>query len=379
MKVIVAPDSFKGSLSSKELCGIISSAIRTVDSQAEVVEVPLSDGGEGTVDCLVHATNGRVIVSDATNPVGEQIEAAYGVLGDGRTAVIEVAAASGLTLVPPEERNPLVATSTGTGQLIADALHRGYRHFIIGLGGSAINDGGMGLLRALGVKFLDQEGQPLPEGGGSLINLAHIDDSGLNPLVAESYFTIASDVDNPLYGTNGASVIFGPQKGATPQMVQQLDAALTHYANVVMRQKGVQMQDIIGGGAAGGLGAALVVYLNGTIQSGIETMLQAVDWESKIDGADVIITGEGKLDSQTLSGKTIQGVCHSARKRHIPVIALAGSVQLTSAELEQLGVLSAFSIVPGPTSLQDALEQASRWVGHQTEQIYRLAYHFRGK
>lgn len=372
MKVVVAPDSFKGSMSSRQLCTIMSAAIRALDPVAEVIEVPLSDGGEGTVDCLVHATNGKLITAQATSPSGGSVEAAYGVLGDGETAVIEVAAASGLTLVPEAERHLLTATSFGTGELIVDALHKGFKRFIIGLGGSGINDGGMGMLRALGVEFYDQHGQPLPEGGGALIHLAHIDTSRMNPLIYESQFTIASDVDNPLCGPQGASYIFGPQKGATPDMVEQLDAALTHYSSVVLEQLGIDMQQIRGGGAAGGLGAAFGAFLRGNMTSGIETMLQAVDWDEQITGAQLIMTGEGQLDQQTLHGKTIQGVCKSARQHNIPVVALAGSVQLTTSELDELGVTSAFSIVPGPASLEEAIENAAPWVQHTTEQVYRL-------
>lgn len=372
MKVVVAPDSFKGSIRSHQLCTIISSTLQALDPTVKVVEVPLSDGGEGTVDCLVHATNGSHISAQATSPTGETLEAVYGVLGDGETAVIEVAAASGLTLVPQSERNPLTATSFGTGELIGDALQKGYRRFIIGLGGSGINDGGMGMLRALGVEFYDQQGRRLPEGGGALIQLAHIDTTHMNPLIYESQFTIASDVDNPLCGVQGASHIFGPQKGATPDMVVQLDTALTHYANVALEQIGIDMQSIRGGGAAGGLGAAFVAFLRGSMTSGIETILNAVQWEDKIHGAQLIITGEGQLDRQTLQGKTIQGVCTSARQHDIPVVALAGSVQLSTSELAKLGVTSALSIVPGPASLDEAMDNVVPWVEHATEQVYRL-------
>lgn len=372
MKVIVAPDSFKGSMSSKQLCTTISATLRALDPSAEIVEVPLSDGGEGTVDCLVHATNGRLLSAEAMSPAGERIEATYGVLGDGRTVVIEVAAASGLTLVSPAERNILTATSFGTGELIADALQQGYRHFIIGLGGSGVNDGGMGMLRALGAEFYDRDGQPLSEGGAALAQLARIDTTHINPLIYKSHFTIASDVDNLLCGAQGASHVFGPQKGATSQKAEQLDAALAHYAHVVREQTGIDMLSIQGGGAAGGLGAAFVTFLHGKMTSGIATMLEAVGWDTIINDAQLIITGEGQLDQQTLHGKTIQGVSASARQHRIPVVALAGSVRLTSAELTALGVTSAFSIVPGPATLQDAIEHVVPWVQHTTEQVYRL-------
>ncbi|WEK54771.1 MAG: glycerate kinase [Candidatus Cohnella colombiensis] len=372
MKIVIAPDSFKGSLSSQRLCHAISTAVRSIAPEADVIEIPLADGGEGTVVNSIQATGGTLHKEKVTGPIGQIVEATYGILGNGKTVVLEVAETSGLTLVPDKERNPLVTSSYGLGELIGSLLNKGYRDFIVGLGGSATNDGGMGMLRALGIQFLGEDGQPLPEGGGSLNRLADIDELGLNPAVHESVFTIACDVDNVLCGSQGASVVFGPQKGATPVMIQHLDASLAHFANCVLHQKGIQMLDIIGGGAAGGLGAAFVAFMGGKLKSGIDIMLENVDWESTIQNADLIVTGEGRLDHQTLSGKAIKGVCDSARKYRIPVIALAGSVELTTEQLKQLGVTSAFSIVPGPVSLDLALEHAYEWVQKQMQQVFQL-------
>lgn len=372
MRVVVAPDAFKGSLSAIELCEIITSAIRTVKQDADVVTIPLADGGEGTAATMVRATGGVMHKETVTGPLGQPVEASYGILGDGQTAVIEVAEASGLTLVPEEARNPLSATSYGTGELIRKALDQGYREFIIGLGGSACNDGGMGLLRALGMQFLDEKGERLPEGGGSLHRLAHIDDSEWHPAISASTFTIASDVENRLCGRDGASAVYGPQKGATPEMVQQLDQSLAHYAHIVKQQHGIDMLDIIGGGAAGGIGAACAAFLNGNIQSGIQVMFDVVNWHQQIADADLIITGEGQLDEQTLSGKTIMGVCDSARTYRVPVIALAGSVKLSVEQLDQLGVIAAFPIVSGPMSVDQAIEQASDLTSKLSVLIFRL-------
>lgn len=372
MRVVIAPDAFKGSLSAIELCEVIASAIRKVEQDADIITIPLADGGEGTVATMVRATDGVIYKEVVTGPLGHPVEATYGILGDGETVVIEVAEASGLTLVPQEKRNPFLTTSYGTGELISKALDQGYRDFIIGLGGSACNDGGMGLLRALGMQFLDKNGDPLPEGGGSLQRLARIDDADWHPAISASTFTIASDVDNRLCGYDGASAVYGPQKGATPEMVRKLDQSLAHYAHIVEKEHGIDMLEIIGGGAAGGIGAACAAFLNGNIQSGIQVMFDVVNWQQQIAGADLIITGEGQLDEQTLSGKAIKGVCESARTYHVPVIALSGSVELSVEQLDQLGVIAAFPIVSGPMTVDQAIEQASDLTGNLSILIFRL-------
>ncbi|GIQ68882.1 glycerate kinase [Xylanibacillus composti] len=372
MKIVLAPDSFKGSASSKQLCQAMAEAVHRELPEAEIVQIPIADGGEGTVESIVLAAGGELVTEIVSGPDNRPVEASYGVLADGKTVVIETAQASGLHLVPEEKRNPLHATSKGTGELIAKALDRGYREFIIGLGGSATNDGGMGLLRGLGVEFYGHDDVPLSEGGAALIGLKRIDDSAIHPGIKEAVFRVACDVDNVMCGPQGASAVFGPQKGATPEMVRLLDSALNHFAEVVLRQKGLNMLAWKGGGAAGGIGAAIMAFLQAQFESGIETMMRVVKWEEQIQDADLIITGEGKLDSQTLSGKVIQGLSGPARKLGVPVVALTGKVELTSNELNQLGVTSAFSIVPGPVDLAEAMAHAPEWAARQTGQVVRL-------
>jgi len=376
MKIIIAPDSFKGSISAQDLCASIKYGIKKIMPNAEVLSIPLADGGEGTMENIVEATGGRIITTNVLNPIQQSLTAAYGVLGDEKTAVIEMAQASGLPLLTESEKNPLVTTSFGTGQLIKDALDKGYRRFIIGLGGSATNDGGMGILRALGMEFYDENHNPLPEGGGLLSELALIDESSFDSRIYESEILVASDVTNPLCGENGASAIFGPQKGATPDMVRTLDHSLNHFGEIILKQKGIEVRTIPGGGAAGGIGAALVTFLNATIHSGIELIMKEVQFEQKIVGADLIFTGEGKLDHQTLSGKVIMGVSKMAQKHNIPVVALCGQLEINENALQQLGILSAFSVIKGPCTLDTAFEKTAEWTTDTVEKIMRLIVHY---
>jgi glycerate kinase len=372
MKIIIAPDSFKGSISARALCASIKEGIARVFPQAETVELPLADGGEGTMENLVYASRGTKVDVTVTGPLGKPVRAAYGVLGDGRTVVIEMAQASGLPLVPPEERNPLVTTTYGTGELIAHALNAGYRRFIVALGGSATNDGGAGMMQALGLALLDAQGRPLPPGGAALKQLHRIDASGLDARLKESAFEVACDVSNPLCGPQGASAVFGPQKGATPEMVAVLDEALRHYGECIRRERGIDVIDAPGAGAAGGMGAALLGFLDARMRSGIDMVLEAVGWTNHLAGADLIITGEGKLDEQTLSGKVIAGVCRTARERGVPVAALCGAMALTGADMDRLGLSCAFSIVKGPCRLEDAMRLAPEWAADQAEQMMRM-------
>ncbi|WP_078555252.1 glycerate kinase [Bacillus alkalicellulosilyticus] len=375
MKIIVAPDSFKGSLSAPELCCVIKQGILRVLPDAEVIEIPLADGGEGTMQNLIHATSGMIHSTEADDPLGRPRMASYGVLGDNETVVVEMAQASGLPLLTDEERNPLLASSYGTGQLIKAALDKGFRRFIIGLGGSATNDAGMGMLRALGMEFYDEKHNPIPEGGGALSKLLYIDEQHIDQRIYESTFIVASDVTNPLCGMEGASSVFGPQKGATPEMVALLDANLHHLAEVVKKQKAIDLQSISGGGAAGGLGAALVAFLGARIESGIDIFLNEVNFKNKIKAADLIITGEGKLDQQTLSGKVVMGVGRMAKGIGVPVIALCGQLALSHRELKELGVLSAFSIIKEPCSLEKAFQHTPDWVTDQIENIVEVMFY----
>ena len=372
MKIIIAPDSFKGSISAPEICGIVKSGVLEVFKNAEVCEVPLADGGEGTMENMVYSSNGTIITIDATDPLGRKIEGSYGVLGDNETVIIEMAQVSGLPLLTVKEKNPLITTCYGTGELIKHAIETGYRKFIIGLGGSATNDGGAGMLKALGIKFYNEQGVELEDGGGNLINLSYVDETGFHPVIKECSFVIASDVENKLCGKEGASAIFGPQKGATPEMVEQLDQALYQFSEVVLKQKNVRMREFVGGGAAGGLGAALITFLNAECKSGIQVVLDSIRFEEQVQEANLVITGEGKLDQQTLAGKVIAGVTRVTNKHEIPTIALCGGLALTSEQLEQLGLLSAFSIVPGPCSLETAIENTPTWIHDRTIQIMKI-------
>lgn len=357
MKIVIAPDSFKGSATARDLCAAIARGIRSVIPKAELVELPMADGGEGIMDNLVYATGGSRKEVTVSDPLGRSITAHYGVLGDGSTAVIEMAQASGLPLLQPEERNPLLATTRGTGELIKHALDRGCRKFIVGLGGSATNDGGAGMLMALGLKLLDAAGQPLAEGGGALAQLARLDDSVLDARLAESQFTIACDVTNTLCGPAGASAVFGPQKGATPEMVAALDAGLHRFAEQIQALRGINVLGAPGSGAAGGMGAGLLGFMNASIRPGIDVVMEASGFAEAVKDADFIITGEGKLDEQTLSGKVAAGVCRAALPLDLPVIILCGTKSLPGEALRQLGKVSAFSIVPGPCSLEKAMTQ----------------------
>ncbi len=372
MKVAVAVDSFKGSLSANDVCAAVRAGILRVYQGCEVIEIPLADGGEGTAEHLVRATEGVLREVTVTGPLGQPVRAKYGVLGDGVTAVIEMAQASGLSLVPEASRNPLLTTSYGTGELIRHALDCGHRKFLIGLGGSASQDGGAGMFRALGMRFLDERGRELEAGGAALLRLARIEAKGLDARLGESTFVVASDVQNRLVGPAGASAVFAPQKGATQEMVERLDAALTQLGEVILAERGVEVRDLLGGGAAGGIGAATVAFLNASIRSGIEVVLAAVEFDRKIGGADLIIAGEGTLDEQTLAGKAIAGVSRAAARQGIPVLAICGGISLSGEQLEQLGVASCSSIVPGPCSLETAMDRASEWTADAVERMMRV-------
>ncbi len=372
MRIITAPDSFKGSLSAKDLCLAMEEGILKADPNAEVVHLPMADGGEGTIESMVFATHGEIFTAEVQDPLGRTIQARYGCLGDGRTAVIEMAQASGLPLLKEEERNPLIASSFGTGQLIRNCLDRGYSRILIGLGGSATNDGGMGMMRALGMEFLDAEGRSLPEGGAGLLALSRIDASRLDSRIANTSFIAASDVTNPLCGENGASHIFGPQKGADREAVLRLDAALKHYAEIIKRQFAVDIIEQPGAGAAGGMGAGAMAFLGAEMRSGIEIVMEFCHFSEQIERADLVMTGEGKLDSQTLSGKVIAGICKLAKQNRVPAVALCGSMSLQAKDMDLLGLDAGFSIVNGPCSLEQAIADAYRLTADKAEQIIRL-------
>jgi len=353
MKIVVAPDSFKGSLTAVEVSDAIEQGIREIFPEAEIVKIPMADGGDGTVQCLVNATGGEILREKVKGPLGGEVLASYGILGDKKTAVIEMAEASGLTLVPENQRNPLITTTYGTGQLIKAALDQGCRKMIIGIGGSATNDGGTGMLQALGAKLLNQEGKEIGFGGGELKKVFRIDTKCLDNRLSETEVLIASDVSNPLCGPKGAARIYGPQKGATPEVIKELDESLAYFAEIIKRDLNKDVKDIPGAGAAGGLGASLIAFLNAELRPGIDIVIEIVKLEQAIKGADLVITGEGKIDSQTIYGKAPIGVARIAKKYNIPVIAVAAIIGDDADIVHQYGINTLIKISEPPTSLAE--------------------------
>ena len=372
MRIVLAPDSFKGSLSAAKICMAMEEGIRSACPDAQVVHLPMADGGEGTIESLIAALGGSIREATVRDPLGREVRASYGVLADGRTAVVETAQASGFTLLSNEERNPLVASTFGTGQLISRCLDEGYRNVLVGLGGSATNDGGTGMMRALGVRFLDGGGAELPEGGGALGKLKRIDLSGKDPRLAELKVTAITDVRNVLCGEDGASRVFGPQKGASEADVSLLDEALAVFAMILKEQLGADVAAVPGAGAAGGMGAGVLAFLGAELRPGFELLAETYRFGERIADADLMITGEGKLDRQTLSGKVVSGVCRQAHERGVPVVALCGAVALPAGELDELGLTAGLSIALGPCELSEAVANAYAWTRDRTEQLMRL-------
>ncbi|ANQ23449.1 glycerate kinase [Vibrio natriegens] len=372
MKVVIAPDSFKESLTAKQVSEAIKAGLARVWHDAEFVTVPVADGGEGTVQSLIDATQGEQVFTTVFDPLNKEVQAFYGILGDGETAVIEMAEASGLHLVPAEDRDPKLTSSFGTGQLIKHALDRGMQRLIIGLGGSATNDGGVGMLAALGVKFLDESGNAIATNGGGLINLASIDTSGLDVRLAQCEILVACDVDNPLCGEKGASATFGPQKGATTTDISVLDNALRKFGELTEQVTGKHVLTREGAGAAGGMGAALLGYTSARLQPGIEIVLETVKLADHVADADIVFTGEGRIDHQTAHGKTPMGVAKVAKQFNLPVIALAGCVGDNYQAVYQCGIDAVFPCVPRAMSLADAMTEAETNVANLAENVARL-------
>lgn len=359
MKIIIAPDSYKESLSTEQVADQIEAGFSEIFPAAEYIKVPMADGGEGTVAALVAATRGQLVEKTVTGPLGQPVKAFYGLSGNGLTAVIEMAAASGLELTTPAQRNPLVTTTFGTGELIRDALDAGVRHIIIGIGGSATNDGGAGMVQALGARLLDRNGQQIGPGGAELVRLERIDLRDFDPRLATCEIRVACDVDNPLTGPTGASAVFGPQKGATPEMVATLDANLAHYAKIIRQDLGLDIIAVPGAGAGGGMGAAMLAFLNAELRPGIEILVKASGLEEAIIDADLVITGEGRIDSQTIHGKTPIGVAHAAKRHNIPVIGIAGGLSPDSSIIHEHGIDAAFSVLNSICTRQEALDHAA--------------------
>ncbi len=372
MKVIIAPDSYKGSMTSIEAADSVERGIRKVFNDAQIIKLPIADGGEGTVQALVECTKGKIITSKVMDPLNREIEAAFGILGDNKTAVVEVAAASGITLLKPEERNPMRASTYGTGQLIKQALDMNCKSFILGIGGSATNDGGAGMAVALGAKLLDKKGAEIGFGGGCLGNLHNIDISGLDKRISKCEIVVACDVDNPLCGINGAANIYARQKGADDEMIKLLDSNLEHYAAVIKEQLGSDIMHIPGAGAAGGLGGGLVAFLNGSLRRGIDIILNTIGFEEQLRDSDIVITGEGMTDSQTLFGKAPFGVAKMAQKHGVPVVVISGSVGEGVEKLYDCGIYSIFSIIDRPMNINEAMKNGSELLEKAAERIFRV-------
>ena len=355
-KVVVASDSFKGSLSSLEVAGGVEKAVREVYPSCEVIKVNVADGGEGTMDALRETLGGRTVTVTVSDPLFRPIEASYVILDDGTTAVLEMSAASGLPLLTSTERNPSMTTTLGTGELIRDALDKGCRRFLVGIGGSATNDAGMGMLHALGYRFKDAEGQELVPVGGSMKDVDSFDMSGCHPALAESVFIVACDVKAPLYGPSGAAYVFAPQKGADEEMVRELDGGLRHFASVAKRIMGYDCSMDEGAGAAGGLGYAFRQFLEADLEKGVEMVLDAIHFDEIIEGADLVVTGEGRIDSQTLTGKTPFGVARRAGRQRIPVVAIGGSVAISPSDAESAGFDKVLQITPPDMPLEEAMK-----------------------
>jgi glycerate kinase len=371
MRVVIAPDKFKGSLTALQAAAAMARGVSHAVPGAMIDQVPMADGGEGTTQALVAATGGSIREAQVTGPLGEPVVACFGLLGDGRTAVIEMAAASGLVLVPAEKRNPLVTTTRGTGELLLAAIAAGARRVVVGIGGSATNDGGAGFGQALGFRLLDNTGRDLEGGGRNLGRLTRIDPSQRRRELDGVEIAVACDVSNSLCGPEGASAVYGPQKGATPEMIEALDRNLAHFAAIVERDLGVAIKDQPGSGAAGGLGGGLVAFASGKLEPGIKLIINAVNLAVRLENADLCLTGEGAIDAQSAFGKTAVGVAQLARSLQCPTLALAGSIGPGAEAVLEHGIDAYFSICPGPISLDQAIDQAGTLLERATEQVVR--------
>jgi glycerate kinase len=378
MKIVLAPQALKGSLDAAAVGAAMAEGVRIALPDAAVVMIPVADGGEGTVRALVAATGGQLLHSRVTGPLGEPVEAAWGLLGantatpDEKTAVIEMAAAAGLPLVPPERRDPRATTTYGVGELMRAALDAGCARILIGIGGSATNDGGAGMAQALGARLLDANGNDLPPGGAALAGLARIDVSGMDARLARTAVRVASDVTNPLTGPEGASAVYGPQKGATPQMVAELDAALAQYAAILQRDLGADVTDTPGAGAAGGLGAGLLAFARAELVPGARLVFEALRFDERISGADLIFTAEGRLDAQTAYGKAVGAVATAGQRQGVPVVALAGAVAMDDTALRALGLAAALPLAAGPLTLEESMAHAADLTHNATLRALRL-------
>lgn len=372
MKIVIAVDSFKGCLSSSSIANAVEEGIQNTLPGCEMIKVPIADGGEGTVDALVDATQGKIITIPVHNPLMQPIQASYGMTGDGQTAIIEMSAASGLDLIPLRPGNVMDTTTYGTGEMIANAIERGCRNFIIGVGGSATNDAGTGMMQALGVRFTDEMGNEVEKGGKSLSSIRHIDTQNQLSELQDCTFHIATDVTNPFYGPQGAACIFGPQKGGNEEQIKALDKGMKHLAELIFETTGKEIGHLPGAGAGGGMGGGCVAFLQANISPGIELIMDYLHFDEIIRGAGLVITGEGKMDRQTLFGKVPVGIARAAASQQIPVIAITGQLDITAdKELREAGLSAIFPIHPAPISLEKAMQPdyAYRNIRRTIEQI----------
>lgn len=372
MKIVIAPDSFKESLSAEEAARAMAHGVRAAAPDAEVLCVPVADGGEGTVRALVAATGGSLQRTTVTDPLGAPVDAAWGLLGDGDEAAIEMAAASGLPLVPADRRDPTKTTTFGTGELIRAALDRGVRRILLGIGGSATVDGGAGLAEALGARLLDSDGRPVGRGGGALAALDRVDLSALDPRLGSVRVEVACDADNPLLGPHGAARVYAPQKGATPEMVERLESNLARFADIVERDAGRRVRDVPGAGAAGGLGAGLLALLGAELRPGVDLVLAAARLEEKLVGVDLVLVGEGRMDRQTAYGKAPVGVARVAARLGVPCVAIVGSLGDGYEAVHAEGIGACFPICDGPCTIGDAMSRAAELVSRTTAEAVRL-------
>lgn len=373
MKVLIAMDSFKGNLSSLEVAEVVEDGIRCVDKNAKVDKVAIADGGEGTTQAIVNCLNGEYVKLEVEGPLKRKVIARYGIV-EGKSAIIEMAEASGLFLITDKERNPLKTSTYGTGQLILDALERGCSKIIMGIGGSATNDGGMGMAKALGVKFLDKDGEVIEEGGGSLHKLAKIDLSKLDARLKSIEFIVACDVNNPLCGETGASAVYAMQKGATVEMIHELDNNLSHYADIIKRDTGIDVKEVPGAGAAGGLGAALIAFCGAKLLKGVDIVLDTVNIDERMKNVDIVITGEGRIDAQTANGKVPVGIATRAKKYNKPVFAIAGFIGDGAELVYEHGIDSIMSSMVAPISVEESMKQSRKLIRDASERLFRVIY-----
>jgi len=372
VEILIAPDSFKESLTAIEVANAIETGWKSVLPETECFKIPVADGGEGTVQSLVDATNGQIVHTEVTGPLGEPVKAFYGILGNQNTAVIEMSAASGLHHVPMAQRNPLITTTKGTGELILHALNQKVDKIMIGLGGSATNDAGAGMAKALGYQFLDRRGNEIKEGGLGLIDCHHIDGSKVDERLENIKFEVACDVENPLIGINGASFVYGPQKGATTEMIEKLECSLVHFASIIEKDLGVQVANVKGAGAAGGMGAGAIAFLNANLKKGFQLVSEAVSLEKYLEEVELVITGEGKIDGQSIYGKTPVGVARLAKKYQLPVLVIAGSIGKDYELVYKHGIDAVFPILPSICSVEEALQNGRKNIERTASEIAKV-------